>query len=403
MKENIGWLYNKQYYETEAGRLVTAQQLERNNSNLIRKTYNRSHLLFLQTEWNEANERYRSFVLKVQYPGLITGTGINHQTTRSWKYDYHDRGNKKTKIVPEFKLGLHFDYTTGMPILPGSSVKGVLRDAFPIKNQKGRCEYEKEKCQYIAAALYLLSELEESKKNEERTIEKRTLTRLIEIYGKERYQESIQAIEAERENIYDQKWNELETKIDAGTISNEEFEAIVQTELDNKKNKILDTYFSSNRELRRRRNNIKPDIEQEIKLKYERELRSAFDRIGTDIKIPQEYISKAPLLALEIFEGKRNGKSLSVYEKDIFFDAIPVNGGEEGYLFDSDYITPHRFPLKDPEPICFIRIRPGVSFRFFFDLKDGIVSKELKQQLFKFILLEYGMGAKTNIGYGQFE
>ena len=54
------------------------------------------------------------FQLKIAYPGLVTGIGINHEA----------------KIEGEFKLGVHFDYTWGMPVVYGSSVKGVLRSAF---------------------------------------------------------------------------------------------------------------------------------------------------------------------------------------------------------------------------------------------------------------------------------
>lgn len=53
--------------------------------------------------------------LKTTYPGLFTGSGYNHET-----------GN-----TGEFSLGFFFDHTTGLPILPGSSVKGVLRSVFP--------------------------------------------------------------------------------------------------------------------------------------------------------------------------------------------------------------------------------------------------------------------------------
>lgn len=51
---------------------------------------------------------------KIIYPGLLIGTGITHGC-----------GAKK-----EIALGFTFDYVTGIPYLPGSSVKGILRDAF---------------------------------------------------------------------------------------------------------------------------------------------------------------------------------------------------------------------------------------------------------------------------------
>ena len=54
------------------------------------------------------------FSAKVEYPGLVTGVGINHEAT----------------IEGEFKLGVHFDWTRGIPVVYGSSVKGVLRAYF---------------------------------------------------------------------------------------------------------------------------------------------------------------------------------------------------------------------------------------------------------------------------------
>jgi CRISPR-associated protein Cmr6 len=54
------------------------------------------------------------FELTTIYPGILIGSGYNHEI-----------GDQKN----ELKLGFFFDYTTGLPCIPGSSVKGVLRDA----------------------------------------------------------------------------------------------------------------------------------------------------------------------------------------------------------------------------------------------------------------------------------
>lgn len=83
--------------------------------------------------------------LKTTYPGLIIGSGYSHQTG----------------TLGEFKLGFFFDHTTGLPIIPGSSVKGVLRSYFPhFKpcdenklniNTKKITETQKAKAAYIYA------------------------------------------------------------------------------------------------------------------------------------------------------------------------------------------------------------------------------------------------------------
>ena len=204
---------------------------------------------------------------KVAYPGLVTGIGINHETG----------------ITGEFKLGVHFDYTYGLPVIYGSSVKGVLRNAFILKEENGEIkEYEP----------YFLNKMS------------------------------------------DRKW-------------------------DKDKDKIKDLFES-------------------------------------------------------IFEGKEDRKPKSIYDRDVFFDAVIVDADEKGRILCSDAITPHGGPnrdnpLKNPTPITFLKIAPGCTMEFRFKLVDSFKGKdnefkaEDKLKLFKEIILTLGVGAKTNVGYGQFE
>ena len=67
-----------------------------------------------------ANTSFQNINVTTTYPGLIIGTGYTHETN-----------NEK-----EFKLGFYFDHTTGLPCIPGSSIKGVLRSMFPQFNEK---------------------------------------------------------------------------------------------------------------------------------------------------------------------------------------------------------------------------------------------------------------------------
>ena len=197
--------------------------------------------------------------LKIQYPGLVSGVGIDHEA----------------KITGEFKLGVHFDWTHGMPVVYGSSVKGVLRNAFISKVEKGKIiEYED----------YFLKE------------------------------------------VTNREWNQEEIK----------------------------TLF---------------DV---------------------------------------IFDGKDGeGNNLSIYNRDIFFDAVIVKPDSKGRILCSDSITPHGAdPLKNPIPITFLKIAPGCELEFRFKLEDSIVDgkpfkKSQKLALFKKILTTVGIGAKTNVGYGQ--
>ena len=107
----------------------------------------------------------------------------------------------------------------------------------------------------------------------------------------------------------------------------------------------------------------------------------------------------------DIFEG---GKK-SIYKRDIFFDAVITRTYNNGHLLEDDSITPHGDnPLKEPTPITMLKIAPGCTIEFRFHLEDskvksGVLEKGEKRELFKKILEAVGVGAKTNVGYGQFE
>lgn len=82
-----------------------------------RQVIERVNREILDTSFVQPSERVRANwcpQLKVEYPGLVTGIGINHEAN----------------IEGEFKLGIHLDYLTGMSVIYGSSVKGMLRDVF---------------------------------------------------------------------------------------------------------------------------------------------------------------------------------------------------------------------------------------------------------------------------------
>ena len=89
---------------------------------------------------------------------------------------------------------------------------------------------------------------------------------------------------------------------------------------------------------------------------------------------------------------------------DVFFDAVVVSNGK---ILGEDFLAPHGDdPLKNPIPLRFIKVLPDVTFRFDFELTDdddGILDKSKKETLFKKILSDLGLGAKTNVGYGKFE
>lgn len=114
-----------------------------------------------------------------------------------------------------------------------------------------------------------------------------------------------------------------------------------------------------------------------------------------------------------IFKGEDgNGVPLPMYKRDVFFDAVITAGYQKDdksapYFLADDSITPHTGgPLKNPLPIAMLKIAAGCKIEFRFLLKDTTIngatfSADEKLKLFKDILGTVGVGAKTNVGYGQ--
>jgi len=114
---NLGYLFYNDLYSTT------------NSSITINNTA--KHRLLNYQDIKENNGIYKKgkngFELFTTYPGLTTGTGLPHGI----------KGEND-----DFKIGCYFDFTTGLPTLPGSLVKGVLRSMFPSieKKQSGNEE-----------------------------------------------------------------------------------------------------------------------------------------------------------------------------------------------------------------------------------------------------------------------
>ena len=225
---NLGWLFYKDYFKG-----LNFENLE-SSQNLIKSKID--ELLNEQITPNSTTLGNKHFKATTTYPGLLVGSGYLHQLS----------------VEEELIIGFDFDYTTGLPIIRGSSVKGVLRSAF--------------------------------------------------------------------EN---------------------------------------------------------PEYIQEILKKGNVNIKS---------------------LELEIF-GQENSNNDKISGKDVFFDAEIISSGK---ILADDYITPHKEITKNPIPLRFIKVAPNVTFRFDFLLTDGLISKDEKLELFKTILGDLGVGAKTNVGYGKF-
>ena len=130
-------------------------------------------------------------------------------------------------------------------------------------------------------------------------------------------------------------------------------------------------------------------------------LRSAFSRYRD--YVAEELIKLCPedvgLLEKEIF-AEGDGKV-------VFFDAIPIKPGKDGRILGLDNITPHPSPLKSPNPLTMLKVIPNVTFLFRFGFERWkapfCVSADTLLGVFKEILTTFGVGAKTNVGFGALE
>ncbi len=228
----------------------------------------------------ENNAASHHFNLATTYPGLLCGSGYTHDS------------NAKGDI----KIGFYFDHTTGQPVIPGSSVKGVLKSVF--ENEKDQTD---------------------------------------------------------------------------------------QTSLDT----------------------IKFILEEITKKCTDEQNKKAWEDNLKNIDIEGLKRLKEGIFGQQDAEGK-----------DVFFDAV-INiekTGKSKKFLASDFITHHPDPLKNPTPLMFIKVLPGITFEFRFKLTDSTVeiksndrvrkislNANQKAQFFQEIILTLGIGAKTNVGYGQFQ
>ena len=75
----------------------------------------------LEEEFNYKGYEKKEFNLKVKGKGLLIGVGYTHEIP---------------SVKGQFINGFYFDYTTGLPVIAGSSIKGVIRSIFPYKEDE---------------------------------------------------------------------------------------------------------------------------------------------------------------------------------------------------------------------------------------------------------------------------
>jgi CRISPR-associated protein Cmr6 len=113
MSSNLGWMFYKDYFKDLNYDNFSSQE----NKNRINMKINTLLNSNPELESNEDEKLLGNLHLKATttYPGLLLGSGNMHELP---------------DIEGQLILGFHFDYTTGLPVIAGSSIKGVFRSAF---------------------------------------------------------------------------------------------------------------------------------------------------------------------------------------------------------------------------------------------------------------------------------
>ena len=129
---------------------------------------------------------------------------------------------------------------------------------------------------------------------------------------------------------------------------------------------------------------------------------------GSSIKGVLRSVFAHPEFIKDVYDKNVEDKLKYIFEeqKVIFYDAFIVKtANKENKIFGSDYITSHysdepNGEFKEPNPIKFLKVLPEVTFRFQFRFLEE--DDEVYLELFKDIIKDFGLGAKTNTGYGKF-
>lgn len=139
-------------------------------------------------------------------------------------------------------------------------------------------------------------------------------------------------------------------------------------------------------------------------------LRSYFPGDGKSAELSGEYEDYVKGITgradLDVLKFKEN-----IFENgDVFLGAFPAAAQDDRKMMQMEFITPHtEGKFKNPIPISQIKVKPNIRFEFCFLLKDYVpadggkaVTAAEKLALFKNMILDMGVGAKTNVGFGRF-
>lgn len=134
MSNNIGYLYNKGSFKElrTIDSVSLKEQIDINNEKIFDAKILECDYLGFKEDKSKDNGITR-FKRATVYPGLLIGSGYNHDVNFDELGKSFD-GSKEAS----FKIGFSFDHISGMPFIPGSSIKGMLRSFFPNEYKKDR-------------------------------------------------------------------------------------------------------------------------------------------------------------------------------------------------------------------------------------------------------------------------
>lgn len=176
MSNNIGYLYNKGSFkklrEIKSSKdYILKKHIEDINKEILGVKITKWDYLRLDDDKDKDKDRAKSkdngitrFKRATVYPGLLIGSGYNHDVNFDELGKSFD-GSKEAS----FKIGFSFDHISGMPFIPGSSIKGMLRSFFPNEYKKDRgienfTEDQECKKEYISDLLNAVRESNEEEK-----------------------------------------------------------------------------------------------------------------------------------------------------------------------------------------------------------------------------------------------
>jgi len=113
----------KKYLENFDKKLaLNLEDIDKKNKNkFYEELLNYENISILEEEFNYRGYEKQEFTLEVKGKGVFIGLGYTHEIPA---------------VKGQLINGFYFDYSTGKPIIPGSSIKGVIRSGFPYTDKE---------------------------------------------------------------------------------------------------------------------------------------------------------------------------------------------------------------------------------------------------------------------------